>query len=135
MKIKYTLPQTFYGLILMATLGFHTGCFNDSVQDSNVNVKIVSPGENQIFLAGEEIRYYAEIESDVSIHGYELFEKNIATGDSVLLANKHTHGKNVQVLHVRTASHSQKGQADIILKVLIDHDRLSKSFYRKIMYQ
>lgn len=135
MNNKYYTPKTFCILILLATLGFHIGCHDDSVQDAQVNVFISSPEENQVFLAGEEIRFYAEIESDVSIHGYELFEKNINTGDSVLLVNKHTHGENVQVLHVKNATHSGESEAEFILKVLVNHEGLSKSFYRKILYR
>jgi len=113
----------------------HSACQGEENQEPRVTVTYTSPEHDQVFNTGNEIKYSAEIQSDISIHGYELFEKNVTTGDSVLLLNKHTHGEKVQIYHSWTTLHSSPANIELVLKVLINHEGLSRFFSQSIRYE
>lgn len=133
MKI-YIQPVISILFILIIQLGL-LSCAKEGTFDHETNITILQPGDGDVFSRGQEIRFSAEVESSVSVHGYEIFEKNRNDGTSRLITARHTHGNKIQAEYTWTTDFTDPGEREIEMHVLVNHEGVKEIRSRKIVFR
>lgn len=100
-------------------------------QESSIVFSDLLPEQGAVFNHFEAVVIQAELEWDQTLHGYEVYLKNLTNGDTVFQVAQHVHGLKLTVEEewINEVEHDANMQLDFVARTSHEGESVVKSIY------
>lgn len=128
-------------LMLFFLLPFFTSFQNHPVGTPSTvsEVTIHSPAEGAVYQKGDTISISASIKAQVTLHGYDITLRDVATGTQLYFRHIHVHSNNLTVdqqwVHNQNWSNELTEAAEVELEVAVALDHAGTKESTKVRFK